>query len=356
MRIRHGALSGQLRRPLEEQKIITQREGSSQHCKSNEYWINKYSNFGSLDQMDSRLAQFSRKYDEVIDEFANEFVQVHSNEKTSGLFKKFIPTVLLKALTIDIKPDTAFDDIIDLCFDLFWRCVDINLKSVRNMIEQTLKLQISNLFVVLQGELEVIFSEYPSPDLDRAIRTAQTDVQNALNQVSEWFRLRKSESEPTFSLEETIDIGLQCVKKIHPDFNPQISQQIPPMAMFLSLAILSDIFFIIFDNIHKHSGLAAPRVDVMATEAEKQIRITVRSEVGTNVDTVGASARVGRIKQIISEGSYQKGVRSEGGTGLMKLRKIIGQGLKESNHLDFGFDDDGRFFVDLELPYRELSE
>ncbi len=356
MRIRHGALSGQLRGPLEEQKIITQREGGSQQYKSNEFWLQKLNYlFPIVHRVDTRLAQFSHDYDSAIDEFAREFIQVHSIEKESGLFSKALPELFLGAIASQVKPDTTFDDFISVCFHWFWQRVELDLKTVRKQIDEKLKPKVNSLFAALQSDLESVVAGAPTAELDRAILNAQTGAQNALNQVNEWFRLRKPETAPSLTIEEIIEIGLRCVESIHPDFRPQISQTIPTMTPFLDWTSLSDIFFIVFENIQRHSGIVRPAVEITASETQEQFRLMVKSEVDASVDRAEAEIRVARIKMAISEGSYQRGVRSEGGTGLMKLRKIIGQNTKKSNHLDFGFTQDNRFFVELELPYREIS-
>jgi hypothetical protein len=356
MRIRHGTLSGQLRGPLEEQKLITQREGFSQQYKPNEFWLQELSHLNSKGKqsLDTRLSQFSREYDSAIDSFAGEFIQVYSTEKQGGLFNEAIPRVLVGALATDVKSDTSFDDFVSMCFDVFWQCVELDLKVVRNKIDQELKPKINSLFVSLQTDLENPLADFRASELVRAVRIAQTGAQNALNQVNEWFRLRTPESAPSFELEEIIDIGLRCVEKIHPDFRPQISQETPLMPRFIDWTPLSDIFFILFENVQKHSGIVCPQIRIIASESEGHVRITVESQVGETVDVYEAQDRVRGIKRAILEGSYQQGMRSEGGTGLMKLRKIIGGRLKKPRHLDFGFRDSSWFFVELELPFHEI--
>ncbi len=68
------------------------------------------------------------------------------------------------------------------------------------------------------------------------------------------------------------------------------------------------------------------------------------------MDISEARNRVAKIKDAILGGAYQRGARSEGGTGRMKLRKIIGK----TTHLDFGFTSDTEFYVELEFPDPEI--
>jgi hypothetical protein len=72
------------------------------------------------------------------------------------------------------------------------------------------------------------------------------------------------------------------------------------------------------------------------------------------MENAESRAKIDRIRGIIASGDYQRAVSSEGGTGLIKLRKLIGTGDKPTRRLDFGYEDDGHFFVDLEIGKREI--
>jgi hypothetical protein len=333
--------------------VITQRESGSRQYKSNDFWLDKltYSSSWVRPQLDDRLRRFSHEYDTIIENFAGQFVQVHTSEKQSGLFSTAIPKVLFGALASQIKQDTSFEDFINLCFELFWRCVDRDLIALRDKIDKELKLAVNTLFAKFQSDLAEMSTVIQAPELARAMSIAQTGAQNALNQMSEWFRLRKPESVPRLLLEEIIDIGLKCMEKIHPDFEPRITQRIPSLPPVIEWTPLSDIFFIVFENIQNHSGLQDPLVEICAVEEEHQVRISIRSQVGDLANIAEVKERVTKIKDAISVGAYQRGVRSEGGTGLMKLRKIIG----DARHLDFGFASDSQFYVEFDLIQAEIS-
>jgi hypothetical protein len=91
-------------------------------------------------------------------------------------------------------------------------------------------------------------------------------------------------------------------------------------------------------------------VEITATENGDQVRISIKNEIGHVNDIGKARERVAKIKEAISEGAYQRGMRSEGGTGLMKLRKIIGK----ARYLDFGFASDDQFYLEFDLILREI--
>jgi len=357
MRIRHGALSGQLRGPLEEEKVITQRASDSSEYKSNEHWRSElyYLDGRQLSALDDRLRSFSKDFDGLIETFVRNYVQVQSHEKKTGLFKAPLTVISLRALAVDITPTCTFDEFLDACFTTFWESVEAALKGARNYIDSSFKPQLNQLFLNLESDVEVLAADFPVPELNRSIRIAQTGAQQAVEQVKDWFRLAKPLAEPGFSFEHLVDIGLQCVKKIHRDFDPLITEDIGQIPPLVGLTLFSDIFFIVFDNIRRHSGVgSSPRVTISAQSVGGNLHINIASEVATAA-APEAQARVERIKRAIAAGDYQSAVRSEGGTGLIKLRNIVGPD-RSVRRMDFGFRNDGWFFVELNLGVTTVFE
>ncbi len=75
---------------------------------------------------------------------------------------------------------------------------------------------------------------------------------------------------------------------------------------------------------------------------------TVRADV--DVETI--EEKLARIRERIVTDDYRSAVTSEGGTGLIKLHRILSGRNRETNILKFGFDED-RFLVEFEIVWRE---
>lgn len=359
MRIRHGTLSGQLRTPLEVEKIITQRASGTESYEANLHWNESLSHLDPHIRraIDARLADFSADYDNFIARIANELIQIRSTEKPEGLFDVSLKSVRFHLWVASLTIDMTFDAFFDRCLELFWESVETCLDSVRNVIDTTLKGEVVRMFSKLETEISEMAGGIPTPDLDRAIRTSQTGAQHALDLVKDWFRLSKPLTEPTFPVEDLIDVGLQCVRTIHRDFTPIVKRHAPPLPPFAgALTLFSDIFFIIFDNIRRHSGTdGAPEVEIDIADLGDRLRMVTRSEIAAGVCTAESRARLDRIKKTIANGDYQRAVSSEGGTGLIKLRKLIGNGGRATRRLDFGYDGGNRFYVDLDIGKQEVT-
>jgi len=355
MRIRHGALAGQLRVPLEEERIITRREGPLDEYQENEYWkVHISASPAELDELDERMREFSKEFDSFVDQIANDYIQIRSAEKPHGLFQLQLNALTVRALASDIsKSNSSFEDFLDICADLFWQVLEFRLKDVRQTIEERVKPGMTLLFETFRTDLKKLQEPFMSYQLDGAIVNAQTKAQQALEQVKDWFRVPKPLTESTFTFEEIVDISLGGVRNLHRDFNPDLSVKVPADLFRLGqLGLFSDIFFIVLDNVRTHSGMSDPWVKVSARLDDAQLEIEVVSEVASNSYTVDDADRVSQIKETIAqgEGGYLRAVRSEGGTGLKKLRNILRREGSPTNQPEFGFLNN-TFFVRFSLPY-----
>jgi hypothetical protein len=67
----------------------------------------------------------------------------------------------------------------------------------------------------------------------------------------------------------------------------------------------------------------------------RRVEIRVESEVAPRAYTEWAVQKLERIRGLMKSGEYRKHVNLEGGTGLLKLKRIVS--LDERQNLDFGF-------------------
>jgi hypothetical protein len=93
-------------------------------------------------------------------------------------------------------------------------------------------------------------------------------------------------------------------------------------------------------------------VNITVQSSDDQLQIRIKNDIAAGTRTAEANQEVARIKKLIADGGYRSAMRSEGGTGLSKLRKIIGQG--PDRNLDFDFDGDDGFYVQIGMPTKEV--
>jgi hypothetical protein len=338
MRARHGSFAGQLRAVFEDEDIITLRDAHTDEYKSNETWLRRLpSNLHARAKLDVALQDFAKRFDQVVQKFSNDKLQIYSREKPEGLFSHTVEGIDILLLVQEVQPTSSFDRFIDLAFVVFWQNVEASTLNVRTAIDHELRLKIS--------ELERLKKEAPQLDeLLSAVRRAQTSMQSSLEILKEWFHTPKLLPTLVYTMDEVIDISLQQVKRLHPDFDPKVTRDVWYGLSILQLPKFSDIFFLIFDNIQAHSGVGnSPAVSIEVSFLNGVLRISVSNEMEA---WAGIEDKLTRTRDIIKAGQYHRVIKSEGGTGLVKLWNTI---RNEHSTLDFT-PHEGVFIVTLSFP------
>jgi hypothetical protein len=215
--------------------------------------------------VDLRLRRFSRAFDNLIETFSQEYVQIQSETHKIGLFRVALSRAEVVLAALDVHRDTTFDSFLDLCFSIFWNSVDHSLAAIRSYIDGSLLPAMNNLFIDLVRDVEVITGPVPTPELDNAIRNAQTHSRHALDQVTMWFQLPKPPQPMMMTFQSLVEIGLQAIKNMYHEFNPKVNYSIDDnLPLFFQLQKFTDIFMIVFDNIWRHGGMRNPTVEVRA--------------------------------------------------------------------------------------------
>jgi len=352
IRVRHGVFAGQMRAAPEAEKIITlQREAGSREYFPSAYWLAKFAT-GDRQvalRVDARLQQFSRDYDELMDQFVRDHFQIRREDKPLGLFRfGYLPTDLL-VLQADLHKASSFDAFIDRCFQIFWNSVDASLAQIRDHIDHKLQVELNRLFVELINDLEFITQSQPHHELSYAVRSAHTRSTHALEQVKEWFRPARPRAPMTATFQELLDISLQVVRNMDPLFNPTLEVTAEDVPSFFQLQSFADIFIILFDNIRRHSGMGArPTVKVHARIEGGFLNVEITNSVALEVVNATNLGKLADIREKIDQGIFQRAVSTEGGTGLLKIRNIFSAEPHDPHLLEFGFED-GTFVVRLRI-------
>ena len=83
------------------------------------------------------------------------------------------------------------------------------------------------------------------------------------------------------------------------------------------------------------------------------IVVRVVSDVEPETNIAAVEEKLAEIRQCIDSGDYRKRVRGEGGTGLLKIYRMVA--MNEHQKLLFGFTDDERFSVEFHMAIRYLA-
>ncbi|HEY3489921.1 MAG TPA: hypothetical protein VGK27_07350 [Candidatus Deferrimicrobiaceae bacterium] len=358
VRIRHGTLSGQLRRHLESANLITRIDNNTGKYRRNEYWINKLHIEGDqlLSEFDTAFEEYSKGFDKLISDINNNWIQVKKSPEEKGLFDFSLYKTDTMQLATLITSDTAFDDFLEIIFNFFNSLLMTNLSEIRKVIDTNGKSQVNNLFDSLMTKIDSHDNVINIGDLRNTIRTTMTDMQLVMDRIKEWFRLSKISANDPFLIEDAINIGEESVKMYSTNFNVHIAtNEDMPKIHFKGKLLTSfvDILFIIFENIVRHSGLLdRPEAFVTVFYDKGVINIEIENEIGKTINIRETNVKINAIKEVMREGNYGKSISSEGGTGFHKIGKILTHDFRSNQkklEYDFGIRENDRFFVKFQI-------
>lgn len=357
LRIRHGTISGQLRRPSQEQHLLTTVSSSGSYA-ANDHWyelLEPHVGRDDADRVSRALGGFSRNYDLLVERFSSDFVQIRRAEKPKGLISYRFADAVVVGFSAEAKSILEFDEFLDSFFDIYWVHLGKVLGTVQTYIRVDLGKEFDALFDELWQQVNDATSAPNLPMLNDALIRARTGVHDALNEMAEWFDVPQAVESAPLMIDVLVEIGKQMVRRLNPNFDPvvELTGQID-MLMTNALTVFTDALFILFGNVAKHADLDRPAVTIAFEEIEPGVlQLNFESECrDISRHRRATEEAINKLKST----DVSKDVSGEGGTGFPKLAKI----MAFSNAADpvvFGIDEkSGRFFCKLKFSFRFIHQ
>ncbi|MEN4053123.1 hypothetical protein [Sulfurimonas sp. NWX79] len=362
-KIRHGTISNHLRKPLEKENLITLKDSKTGEYQSNSYWNEELHNLDEHNKklIQSSLKKFSKEHDEIIKYLSSELLQVSTsmirktvdgqviqNDNKEALFKYYFSDLEIKEILykiIDEKLD--FTNFKNHLIQILWEKTDINLTSIRNIIEEDIKVRINNNFDFIEKQIKEVSG---ISTLKNSIARSRTDINQALTTLIAWFGRMETTDRKDYSIQDAISIVENIFKKQDNYLTTNILKSFNLKGETLDSFI--DILFILFDNAFKHSKLnEQTKITVLVTQEEQHMCINLKN----NVKAYDTLENLNRHIDFIFTGYGTKQatltINKEGNTGFNKIWKLLSTDLHTANHdLNAKFiEEDSKIFFEVNL-------
>ena len=355
-RIRHGTVTGHLRGSLETSNLITQRITDGGAYRSNLYWLERLT-FESDEcrlQCDALFRNFAEKYDALVDDLKNNKLHVKSKEKPDGVFTFSVTALSYHVIRSAVQTDLSFTGFLASCYSIFWGLLEPSFSVARSLIGAELKSEAAEMFDALQaGVRNLVVPDHSYHEFSTALRSTSVDVQRQFESMAEWFRRTETEQAAhLFELATLIDIAIESALKTHKGFAPEITRTVTGdvKASSSALVIVSDVVFVIIDNICRRSQSGnSPQVNFACCfdSEEETLTIDVTNAVGSTLDRGHVNVRLDETRAKIASGDIRAGALRDSNSGLLKIAAITGQSAKAG--LTFGFEGDSQFRTTVTL-------
>lgn len=364
IRIRHGTLANHLRAPLAQRGLLATKDERSNTYVGAAGWDHYLVGLppDEAERARSLLREFTAWYDGWIGVIAREWLQVGTRSDGKGMFDFALGEPILTLLASQTTAKVTFEEFIEKVITVLVFMLDDRLKRIRERIANEAAPSAQRTMDELAGEVARLAGlTYQTPrlwELTNEIRVCRGEVATAFARLDEWFRRAPEIASEPFHLGDVLRV---CAEVVRPEGGE-------PLTLSLSAEVdsgphidgdffqpLADIFTIVLQNVMRHSGLPRRTASVEVACDESFMEVRVLSPVAEG-RRASSEERLESIRATIASDESYAYVGREGGSGFLKIAKILTHELNVRRRLKFGFMDEAMFEVVLTFPIRVRSE
>jgi hypothetical protein len=358
-RIRHGSIQNYLRSPVETAQLVTLKKTTGGSYETNKYWLSKLVPNDPADagQIEKLFQDFGHEFDGLILELKDRYLNVQSKDKPEGLLRMEITSPTFHLLRSAVQSVDNIEQVVRLCVPFFWGILEPYLQLTRDLLTDQIKKRFAVAFELLRSRLrEAVRDDTDGyAELSTAIGDASAKVQSELDRIASWLvRQEVQEGQQQYTLRQAFDVAIESVLSSHKTFKPNLELEISDKATVSAgeLIFLADVMRVTLGNVDAHAntkGAPTVRIAAQVNDANETLTIICESDVGRGVRTPEVEQKLQSIRRRIEEGSFSQALRSEGGSGMMRLANLVRQ--SSLGRLEFGFEGDTKFVVEVDLSF-----
>lgn len=357
-RIRHGALKNHIRSVFEKLDLVTSK--LKDNYRNNERWANQLSSIPEINNsVQILLKKFSKEIDDYTIYIVESLIQIETEksfENKNGLFQYYTNDELLYNYYFEHKK--YFDSIestIDLILNQLVNYTLLNLqKTIVNAFTKGIPAQFNKIIENLVSELRHL--NLPNEcDLITTLSKANTEIQNELEYLSEWFYLNTTSSSSLLSIETIIRASLNLTNRINPLYN--LEPKINIKNNFAGYSNLIFVFNIMFKNVIEHSKLNSEKINLEVDSSIDEINNYVLLKFSHNLNsTFDYSTNKKKLETIKQNWNNHENIdrsNKEGESGYDKIKRILlYEALAKTDKFDYNISKDS-ISITLFFPYKK---
>lgn len=383
-RIRHGTLSGEVRAIFETESLLTAKDQFGEY-RPNLTWLEKLGL--APDSMTSHrvvgaFRNLSKEVDSTVQRARESWIQIrttaaetgdeaerlfdfHFDEEAMGTAYHQVMEEVRASESFTQRTSEAVDSFVEAVLDVLWKRTERCLEGARVAIKERLGIGLRGALQRCAEELEASLAqaagvEYMRGGAMEAVRAALvrcgTGLDYRIQGIQSWFHFDQAQVIASFQFGDLIDA---VQSKVEGGDRIALSKSLPDECVLRGGAFrpLWDAMFILIENVVKHSLHPNPPLDVSLIDQGDTIRIGLINSLGDDVDVVQLRERFPprTDAQYLVQGGDMS--RTEGGTGFIKVHKILCYDLRCQ---DYGIISsvvgDRSFEVALEIPAEKLYD
>lgn len=317
-RIRHGVFETNLQSVFIGQDLMLQMENEKYIPTS--HWFNMYAlSSNEKGKLFDTLSKLSTEINKIIQNFKSEVLQIRMTDTDEGCFDyRLSDEEICMAVIRACKNTEDFESFCYAIIQYLWEVTNKSLKNIRNLISNDLKMKFNSILDNLVAETTGIGNDSMQNDFATAISNARTEVNLHLNKIERWFYLQDCTFDD-FTFETHLHIVWNLICETHPSIPCELhcNKDLPSLMISGEYGIhLSDLLHIFFANMINHSKKEVTRHFILEAKLDGNLlHLHFENNFDGDVDYTNK-----KISQLLN--SYDR-LQKEGGSGLVKARKIV---------------------------------
>lgn len=363
-RIRHGTLLGQLRKTFEIYKLITSKEAKEDNkYGNNEYWLERlnFYNEHEKEKFNSTLREFSKMIDENITEVTSVWIKIKVSNNEAEKERLFDYRILKNDFNKyykDMECITDYNEFINKVLEILFDITNKNLENIRRKITVDLNNNLLEILNNLENDLKGIAYGVNSnqKELFKNITMCRTNIQHEISAIANWFYLSKNLDDNIYTFKELFDISREILNSSYPkfkDINVEMNINVLKEIKGNDYAYYIDILLILFSNILQRSNLKPYqiKVNIQVYQDNNKIVIQIINNHNVNEDIIKRKIQESREK-INNVDAYSEYSRQEGGTGFVKVEKMLKYNLRVKHNIEL-YGNNEKFEVKISFEFNK---
>jgi hypothetical protein len=365
--IRHGKLQNHIRKVFEQYHLINLKENYNSHSYLPDENIAKIFVEQGFDKrfingFNNIISNFSKQVDDAIDEINTSLIRIKTEKlNPKGMFDlSFNDQEMLS-----IFSESKLLNSEELLLDYFDKVLMIRIEKSLHLIQEYMTKQFKQQLVEYINSLESSVMKLFEKDNDnmffleikQQIANCRTLIQVETNNIAKWFILPKKQDFSDFTVQQLIETSVAISKKLYTSFddcNVQINNSTTCLVKGNTFSHFVEVFVLLFTNAVIHSGfsndLKKLKIEVDVHENEKFMIFTICNNLSDEVDIDAVKHNIEQVeKKICDSENIGKYFRYEGGSGYVKIAKMLNYNISTPWQMKLNVDQDRRYCVNLKV-------
>lgn len=347
LNIRHGTLSEQLRRPLLNAELFAVYNEKNQI-----YIIDDRLKYKTEENsiLVNSIGQLNEDTEQIIDYLKKNLIQINTEEKpTEGVFDYSMTEENFSHLLLYLKNDMQFEEYLDVIFTYLWELTERNMTIIKQRIKGEIADRYNQVFDKTRKQLAALSKKGYYADVIKRVNEAEIELQNELDTVCSWFKKSTPNQYQDFDLDIAFQIALKMIKNVHPNqiFREKcIEKSFDRKINGGFLKNYCDIFYTLFDNINKYAMPISGEISIRYKLKVEQggIEIYIENDYDCSKNINEQELRMENARKLSKNKEYVSKAKTEGGSGIPKVCKILDFDLYKVPYIDLGINESENIF------------